>query len=52
MKMGYKELTDMLGSVERFDDLIVMPYLRGPEISVDRLMIKEGFVGITRYKVA
>ena len=51
LKISYTELVNMLSSVERFDDLIVMPYLKGPEISIDSLMTKEGFVGITRYKV-
>lgn len=51
LKVSYEQLYNMLGSVESFADLIVMPYLKGPEISVDSLMTKKGFVGITRYKV-
>ena len=51
LKLSYNQVFTMLGSVESFDDLIVMPYLKGPEISVDSLMTKEGFIGISRYKV-
>ena len=51
LKLSYSQAVTMLGSVDSFDDLIVMPYLKGPEISVDSLMTKEGFIGISRYKV-
>lgn len=51
LKMSYSQVISMLSSVEKFDDLLVMPYLKGPEISVDSLMTKNGFVGLSRYKV-
>lgn len=51
LKISYSQAISMLGSVESFDDLLVMPYLKGPEISIDSLMTKHGFVGLSRYKV-
>lgn len=51
LKLSYTKVIDILGSVEHFDDLIVMPYLEGPEISVDSLMTHKGFIGISRRKV-
>lgn len=51
LKISYQHALEILGSVDKFDDLIVMPYLSGPEISVDSLLTKQGFIGITRYKV-
>ena len=49
-KITYNDAIKMLSAVERFDDLILMPYLKGPEISVDSLMTSKGFVGCTRVK--
>lgn len=51
LKISYNQAISMLGSVDNFDDLIVMPYLKGPEISIDSLMTKNGFIGLTRQKV-
>ncbi len=51
LKVSYQKISNMLKSVDFFDDLIVMPYLKGPEISVDSLMTHKGFIGISRYKV-
>ena len=49
-KITYADTIRMLSEVERFDDLILMPYLKGPEISVDSIMTSKGFVGCTRVK--
>ena len=50
-KITYEKVCEMLASVEQFDDLIVMPYLKGPEVSIDSLNTNKGFIGISRYKV-
>lgn len=51
LKVSYSKILTILGSVSHFDDLIVMPYLEGPEISVDSLMTSKGFIGLSRCKV-
>lgn len=51
MKMSYKQIEDMLGSVISFDDLMVMPYLDGTEISIDCLNTSSGFIAVPRYKL-
>lgn len=51
LKLSYNTIISMLSEKEKFDDLIVMPYLNGPEFSVDSLMTHKGFIGITRSKV-
>lgn len=48
----YKMLTEALGSATEFDDLMVMPYLPGNEISVDCLQTKKGLIAIPRNKGA
>lgn len=50
-KMTYSQILSILESVDRFDDLILMPFLEGPEISIDSLMTKNGFVAISRSKI-
>lgn len=50
-KLTYEQVCEMLGSVKNFEDLIVMPYLEGPEVSIDSLMTKQGFIGLARYKI-
>ena len=49
-KMTYKDICDMLGSVERFDDLLVLPYLKGPEVSIDCLQTDKGLIAVPRIK--
>lgn len=52
MKMSYNQVEDMLGSVISFDDLMVMPYLDGTEISIDCLNLGDsGFIAVPRYKL-
>lgn len=55
LKMSYEDAIKLLGSVESFKDLMVMPYLQGPEISIDCLNVltKTGyeFVGVCRNKI-
>ena len=51
LKISYNHAVEMLGSVSNFDDLIVMIYLDGPEVSIDSLMTKNGFIGLSRQKV-
>lgn len=49
-EMVYDEYVDTLRSVERFDDLMVMPYLPGHEISVDCLNTPSGLIAVPRFK--
>ena len=51
MKMSYEQVESMLGSVISFDDLMLMPYLDGTEISIDCLNTSKGFVAVPRYKL-
>lgn len=46
----YDEYVETLGSVESFDDLMVMPYLPGNEISVDCLKTSNGLIAVPRFK--
>lgn len=46
----YDTLVDTLGTVEQFDDLMVMPYLPEHEISVDCLNTEDGLIAIPRNK--
>lgn len=48
----YDMLTETLGSVAGFDDMMVMPYLPGNEISVDCLRTGKGLIAIPRNKGA
>ena len=50
--ISYEMLTEALGSTAEFDDLMVMPYLPGNEISVDCLQTKKGLIAIPRNKGA
>ena len=43
-------LMDALASVEEFDDLMVMPYFPGKEISVDCLQTQDGLIAVSRIK--
>lgn len=49
-EMVYDTYVSILEEVERFDDLMVMPYLPGVEISVDCLNTKKGLIAVPRYK--
>ena len=55
LKMTYEDAIKLLSTTENFKDLMVMPYLQGPEISIDCLNVltKNGteFVGICRNKL-
>ena len=51
MKISYDKAVEILGSVDSFDPLILMIYLKGPEISVDSLMTNKGFIGCSRTKI-
>ena len=48
--ISYEMLTETLGSVKEFDDMMVMPYLPGNEISVDCLQTRKGLIAIPRNK--
>ncbi len=50
--ISYERLSETLGSAAEFDDLMVMPYLPGNEISVDCLQTKKGLIAIPRNKGA
>lgn len=48
--IDYGELNEILSTVDSFEDLMVMPYLDGDEISVDCLSTADGIIAITRIK--
>jgi carbamoylphosphate synthase large subunit len=49
-EMTYGDYVAALGEVERFNDLMVMPYLPGKEISVDCLNTEQGLIAVPRFK--
>lgn len=49
-KIGYNEAVEIFKTKENFDDLMVMPYLDGFEISVDCLKTHKGTIAIPRIK--
>lgn len=46
----YDTYVSILKNVESFDDLMIMPYLPGEEVSVDCLKTEKGLIAIPRYK--
>ena len=50
-KYDYQYIIDCLSTVERFDDLIVMPVLEGTEVSVDCLGVDDDLIAIPRFKL-
>ncbi len=48
--VAYDELVEVLKEQGEFDDLMVMPYLPGDEISVDCLDTSDGLIAIPRVK--
>ncbi len=48
--IDFETLLNTLASVEQFDDLMVMPYLPGKEISVDCLQTEDGLIAVPRVK--
>ncbi len=50
--ISYEMLTETLAGAASFDDLMVMPYLPGNEISVDCLQTGKGLIAIPRNKGA
>lgn len=51
-EISYEMLTETLSHAGEFDDMMVMPYLPGNEISVDCLQTKKGLIAIPRNKGA
>ncbi len=49
-EITYDDYVDALREEEKFDDLMVMPYLPGNEISVDCLNTESGLIAIPRFK--
>lgn len=49
-EVAYADYVETLSSVDRFDDLMVMPYLPGNEISVDCLNTEDGLIAVPRIK--
>ena len=49
-EITYNDYLAALRTVDRFDDLMVMPYLPGNEISVDCLNTEKGLIAIPRFK--
>lgn len=52
LSLSYDYIIKCLSSVNSFKDLIVMPYLEGPEISIDCLGLGNDLLAIPRYKLA
>lgn len=50
LKITYSETLHMLSKQDEFEPLILMIYLKGPEISIDSLMTSKGFIGAIREK--
>lgn len=50
-RISYNILVDILYQTDEFEKLIVMPYLEGPEISIDSLNTHKGFIGLAREKI-
>ena len=48
-RITFRKAYSALCEVERFDPVIVMPYLPGEEISVDCLKTKDGIIAVPRY---
>ena len=46
----YEDYLGTLREVDKFDDLMVMPYLPGNEVSVDCLKTEKGLIAIPRFK--
>lgn len=49
-ELHYTQVVEMLESVDEFEPIMLMPYLEGPEISIDCLNTKEGLIAIPRIK--
>lgn len=49
-EVAYDVYASALQEADRFDDLMLMPYLSGREISVDCLNTDKGLIAIPRYK--
>lgn len=49
-EMAYSEICDILEQQGEFDDIMVMPYLPGEEISVDCLSTENGLIAVPRIK--
>lgn len=49
-EIAYEVYLSTLQEVDEFDDLMVMPYLPGQEISVDCLQTNQGLIAIPRFK--
>lgn len=51
LKLTFEDSIKLLSTKNEFKDLMVMPYLKGPEISIDCLNLKNQFLGICRNKM-
>lgn len=49
-EIPYQELKDILSMQGHFDQLMLMPYLSGQEISVDCLNTPDGLIAVPRFK--
>lgn len=48
--LSYEAIIQILSAVETFKPLIIMPYLKGTEISIDALKVQEGIIAVPRRK--
>ena len=49
-RISFEKICKILSQKERFDDMIVMPYLSGIEVSVDCLQTSGGLIALPRFK--
>lgn len=49
-EVEYSDYLNTLKSIDVFDELMIMPYLPGTEVSVDCLKTEDGIIAIPRYK--
>lgn len=49
-KISYAKLKALIKGAGQIDELMIMPYMQGVELSLDSLMTTEGFIGVIRAK--
>ena len=50
-KITYADICSILGRTEKFNKILLMPYLEGIDVSIDSFRGKDSFFAVTRYKL-
>ena len=50
-KITYADICSILGRAEKFNKILLMPYLEGIDVSIDSFRGKDSFFAVTRYKL-